>query len=152
MTDLWHSLAAVFTTLWAFLLTVLGLLGQLSLVLLPYLPLGLWCAFWLLCVNWKRLWPFLARGAWVAVVLLGLISALVWSKVDARTCNCLGFMMLPNFWWQVGSVAALVGVALFFGWLQGVIRYSPPDINVEMPTGHDGHGHDHHHGHAHGHH
>jgi hypothetical protein len=39
-------------------------------------------------------------------------------------------------------------VALFCGWLQGVLRSAPPEINVEMPAGgHEGHDH-----HAHGHH
>jgi hypothetical protein len=137
MTALWESLQPVFQ------------------VLLALVPVGLWCVFWLLCVNWKKLWPVLAQGAWAGVVLLGLVSALVWSKLDDRSCNCLGFTTLPNFWWQLGGVASLIGVALFCGWLQGVIRYSPPDINVEMPTGHDahghGHGHGHHHDHAHGH-
>jgi hypothetical protein len=116
-------------------------LQPLLQVLLALLPGGLWCAFWLLCVNWKKLWIVLAHGAWAGVVLLGLISALVWSKLETRSCECLGFMSLPNFWWQLGSVAALIGAALFCGWLQGVIRYAPIDVSVEMPSGHDGHDH-----------
>jgi hypothetical protein len=117
----------------------------------PYVPvlLGLvWIVFWLLCVNWQKLWLVLAHGAWVPVVLLGVFSALIWSRLEVRSCNCLGFP-LPNFWWQLGTVALLIAVALLSGWFQGVIRYAPPEINVEMPTGHNGHDHDHGHGHGH---
>lgn|SRR5262245_33875541 len=132
MSDLWTALQPVFQ------------------LLLTLLPVVLWGAFWLLCVNWKRAWPVLAEGAWVGVVLIGLVSALVWSKLEPRSCDCLRFVTLPNFAWQLGSVAALIGVALFCGWLQGLIRYDPVEVNVEMPTG--GHEDDHRHGHDHGHH
>src|SRR5262245_42523738 len=112
---------------------------------------AVWCVFWLLCVNWNKLWTVLSQGAWTGVVLLGLISALVWTKLDDRSCDCLGFMILPSFWWQLGTVATVIALALFCGWLQGVIRYAPVEVSVEMPTGHDGHGHGHDHGHAHDH-
>lgn len=111
-------------------------------LLLAILPGGIWMAFWLFAVNWKKLWPVLAEGAWAPVVLLGLISALVWSRVLPSSCNCIG-VTIQNFWWQLGSVSALIGVALFSGWLQGQWHTEPPEIAIEPPA-HADHGHDHH--------
>jgi hypothetical protein len=113
-------------------------------VLLRLLPGGLWCAWWLWAVNWKKVWPALAAGAWVPVVLLVVLSALGWSMIFPSTCNCLGFVTLPNFWWQLGSCAALAAVALFCGWLQGQFGWTPEDVDFEPPAAEHGHEHGHH--------
>jgi hypothetical protein len=104
--------------------------------LLAILPGGLWMAFWLFAVNWKKLWPVLAEGAWVPVVLLGLISASVWSRVSPSSRTILGVVTLPNFWWQLGSVTALIACALFSGWLQGLWHIHPVVVEVETPPHH----------------
>jgi len=114
------------------------------------IPVLLWMAFWLFAVNWSRVWPTLREGAWAPVVLLGLLAAIVWSQLSAAPC-CPIVAALPNFWWQLGCVALLIGCALFAGWLQGVLNYAPVEVSVEPPAHHDhGHGHaaDHHHDHA----
>ena len=77
------------------------------------------------------------------MVLLVAVSSLVWSSVDVRSCNCLGFV-LPNFLWHLGSVSALAAVALFCGWLQGVLGLYPVEVSLEPAPAH---GHDHAHGH-----
>jgi hypothetical protein len=127
-------------------------LGQVLLLLfrllLLILPLGLWCLFWLLAVNWRVMWPVLAQGAWAPVVLLAVMAALVWSRLQAEPCNCLGFVSVPNFWCQLGDVALLIGVALFCGWLQGLLHWSPPEISLEPPP-EPAHGLEHAHGDAH---
>ncbi len=107
------------------------------------LPIGLWMAFWFWAVNWKKVWPVLAEGAWVPCVLLMFIVTLVWSRLVPTSCSCLGFVTLPNFWWQLGGVLGLAGVALFAGWLQGVMQYTPVEVSVEPPADH-GHDHAHH--------
>ncbi len=122
-------------------------LSNLFAVLLHLLPGGLWMAFWLWAVNWKKTWKVLAEGGWAPVLLLMYLSALVWSRIAPSECTCLGFVTLPNFWWQMGSVSALAAVALFSGWLQGVIHFTPLEVNFEPPAhehGHDAHGHGHH--------
>lgn len=111
---------------------------------LPWLPAGLWCAWWLWCVDWKQAWPVLANGGWVPVVLLTFVSALAWSQIFPTTCRCLGFPM-PNFWWQLGSCTALVLVALLCGWLQERLGWTPAPVTFDPPEHHD-------HGHAHAHH
>ena len=125
-------------------------LRDLLLTLRPYflallLP-GLWCAWWLWGVNWIKLWPTLAKGAWLPVVLLAVMAAVVWAQVQPSQCDCLGFVTLPNGWWQVGTVALLLALALFCGWLQGYFGWMPEEISVEPPTL------EHDHGHAHAHH
>src|SRR5687767_8224128 len=92
------------------------------------LPVAIWMAFWLWAVNWKKVWPTLAEGAWAPCVLLILIAALVWSRIVPGTFSFLGFVSIPNFWWQLGGVGALAALALFSGWLQGVLHYSPVEV------------------------
>ncbi len=91
-----------------------------------------------------RQWPVLARGAWAPVVLLILIAATVWTKVQPIDCTCLGFAVVPNGWWQLGSVCTLAAVALFCGWLQGYFGWTPEEVAVEAPAGEHGHDHGHH--------
>jgi hypothetical protein len=109
-------------------------------MLAALLPGGLWCAWWLWCVNWPKVWPVLAQGGWIVVVLLMFISALAWSSIFPSTFTGFGFP-LPNFWWQLGSVGALTLVALFCGWLQEQLGWTPAEVNFEPPAGHHGHGH-----------
>ena len=115
----------------------------------PYLaaalPFVAWCAWWLGAVNWRKCWPALARGAWVPVLLLAVVAAMVWMRVQAMDYPLPGSVTIPNGWWQAGGVAGLVAVALFCGWLQGYYGWTPPEISVE-PAPH-AHGHGHHHGH-----
>jgi hypothetical protein len=72
-----------------------------------------------------------------------ILIAVVWSRIDPRPCDCLGFMSLPNFWWQLGYVGMLAAVAMFCGWLQSVLHWTPHDINLDPPGHAHGHGHDH---------
>ncbi len=61
------------------LVIVLGnvLFDLLQLALTHALLIG-WVAWWLWGVNWSKLWPTLAQGAWVPAVLLLFLAALVW--------------------------------------------------------------------------
>ena len=79
--------------------------------------------------------PVLARGGWAVVVLLGLVAALVWSVMFPR---------VPNYWWQLGWVTALVLVALLCGWLQGRLGWTPGPVTL-YPVHDHGHGQPHHH-------
>ncbi len=98
-------------------------LAQVSEVLLRLLPGGLWCAWWLWAVNWQRAWPVLARGGWAPALLLMALATLVWSRLAPGSCACLGFVTVPNVWWQLGGVCTLAALALFCGWLQGRLCY-----------------------------
>lgn len=127
------------------LLELLGALLQLGRVVLHLLLVWslviAWAAWWLRGVNWVRAWPVLAQGAWVPVLLLIVLAALVWSQIAPAPLE-LGFMSLPNFWWQLGAAALLAVATLLLGWLQGVMGWAPPEIAI-YPEGGE-HGHDHH--------
>jgi hypothetical protein len=120
---------------------LLLLLWGLFQALLPLVPVGLWCAWWLWGVNWSKAWPVLARGAWAPVVLLMLVAALVWSRLNPAPCPCLGFVTIPTFWWQLGGVSALVALALLCGWLQGKLGWAPAEVDLNPPPPATGHGH-----------
>ena len=122
-----------------------------TLVLLLVLLLA-WVAWWLLGVNWVKAWNWLAQGAWVAVLLLVVLAALVWSQVAPHDLD-IGFTRVPNFWWQVGGAALLAGLALFCGWVQGVMGWTPQEYPIYPAENHSdlSHGHEHPVGMAHGH-
>jgi hypothetical protein len=97
------------------------------------LPLALWIVWWLWAVNWQKLWPVLAQGAWAPAVLLFLMAAVVWSRLQPW-----------RFGWQLGITAALAALALFCGWLQGRLHTTPAEVRIEPPAAtDDGHGHSH---------
>ena len=108
-------------------------LGDLFLVLgrvvVAWALLIVWIAWWLWGVNWKRVWPVLARGAWAPLLLLLVIVALVWSQIAPA-------VRLPNFWWQLGALILLLLLTLFCGWLQGVFNWAPAEIDLEPPPTH----------------
>ncbi len=136
MADLWQTLIQLAEVLLRLLgdLVRLGLAGSL---LIAWLAWGLWG------VNWQKAWAVLAEGAWVPGVVLLVAAALVWSQLAPSDCACLGFVTVPNFWWQLGGVSLLAAVTLFCGWLQGVFGWTPTEIDLEPPLPAD-HGHGHH--------
>ncbi len=136
MTDVWISARELLTAL-------AGLLFDLVALAFRHALLIAWLAWWLWGVNWSRVWPVLARGGWVVVVLLMLTGALVWSRLAPSDCECLGFVAVHNFWWQLGAVGLLVAVTLFCGWLQQVFHWQPADIDLEPPEPAADHGHGH---------
>jgi hypothetical protein len=76
-------------------------------------------------------------------VLLMFLAAGVWSRLSPSSLDWPPLLSIPNFYWQLLGVAALVAVALFCGWLQGRLGWAPAEIELEPPPA--DHGHDHHH-------
>jgi hypothetical protein len=108
-----------------------------------WLLLIAWLAWWLGGVNWNTAWAVLAEGAWLPVILIMIVGALVWSQIAPSDCACLGFITVPNFWWQLGGVSLLVAITLFCGWLQGVFGWTPVAVSLEPPEPTAEHGHAH---------
>lgn len=127
MAEQWDLLVQLFRILGQLLGDLLQGAGRWSLLLA-------WLAWWLWGVNWKKVWPVLGQGAWVAVVLGMLLTALVWSRLEPAECACLGFVSVSNFWWQLGGVSLVVALTLFCGWLQGVFQWAPADLDLEPPA------------------
>lgn len=119
-----------------------GLSVFLAGFLVQWLLLIVWIAWWLWGVNWNKVWPILNRGGWIPLGLLTVVAALVWSQIAPATGTLFGQTDLPNFWWQLGNVILIVGLALFCGWVQGSLGWTPADISLEPPAapahGHNG--------------
>jgi hypothetical protein len=136
-------------TVWETIGQLVQNLGTLAIELLflvvRYGLLIAWVAWWLVGVNWQKAWAYLRAGAWAPVVLLTVVAALAWSRLNPSDCPCLGLFTIPNFWWQLLGVSLLVGFTLFLGWLQGLLGWTPEEINLEPPAAaaHD-HGHGNH--------
>lgn len=137
MTDQWQTIVQIVTDLGSLLWALLRLVGH-------WLLLIAWVAWWLRAANWRKIWPALGEGAWAPVLLLGVLAALVWSQVAPTAYPLSPALALPNFWWQLGAVGLIAGLALFCGWLQGVFGWTPPEVRVE-PTVHADHTHGHEH-------
>jgi hypothetical protein len=135
VTELWDAIVQIGTGLSRLVLV----LGQFALA---WSLLIAWLAWWLLAVNWRRLWPVLAQGAWAPVLLLLVISAAVWSQIDPTDGYFLGFTSVPNFWWQLGDVLVLAALTLCCGWLQDQLGWTPAEVSLEPPA-EPAHGHDH---------
>ena len=134
-------MAELFTTFLELIRVLSTLVVQLlALAVLQYALLLVWLAWALLGINWQKMWPTLAAGAWAPFVLLIVGSALVWSQLDPVPCNCIG-ITIPNFWWQLGEVSLLAGATLFCGWLQGVFGWTPPVVEFDPPEAAHDHGH-----------
>jgi hypothetical protein len=126
------------------LFVVLGtLLWGLVLLAAPWTLLIAWLAWWLWAVNWRRTWAVLAEGAWAPVLLLMVLVAHVWASLAPSRLDVFGFVTVPNFWWQLGGVTLLAGLVLFCGWLQTILGWWPPEINLEPPPVGDVHAHHH---------
>jgi hypothetical protein len=130
--NLWLTLADLFRNLGQLLALLLTFAGHWILFIV-------WVVWWLWAVNWKKCWAALAEGAWAPVVLLMFLSALVWSRLDASPCACLGVVSIPNFWWQLGYVGLLAALALFCGWLQGLMNWAPAELDLDPPVHHAEH-------------
>jgi hypothetical protein len=120
---------------------LLKLVTELLALGLHWSLLIAYVAWWLFGVNWSKAWPVLARGAWVPLTVFLVATAIVWSQMAPSDCTCLRVVTIKNFWWQLGDVGLLAAIALFCGWLQGVMHWAPAEISLEPPaaTGHAGH-------------
>lgn len=106
-------------------------LGHVLLKLLPGILFVAWCLWG---VDWRKAWPVLAEGAWLPLILIGVMASVVWSLVFPRTASIFGFIPIPNGLWQLGVVGLLICLALACGWLQGQFRWYPPEIGFDPPA------------------
>ena len=128
---------------------------QLLAVVVPWTPLVAWVAFWLLAVNWQKLYPILAKGGAIGVVLIGLMMILVWGLIAPPSDGVHHLLGLKatNFAGKAIYVTMLMSIMLLCGSVQlsgacGSLVSFPdeePDGHDHSRSGHDdGHG-----GHAH---
>lgn len=89
-------------------------------LVLPWAPLIAWIAFWLFAVNWVKLRAAMLQGAWVGVVLIGLVMVLVWGSIappDGGTHDMLG-LSLSNYVGKTVYVTTLFCIMFLCGSVQ----------------------------------
>ena len=135
----------ILQTLTQLVITLGTLIVEIGALALRHALLITWVAWWLCGVNWTKAWDALARGGWVVVVLLTILSALAWSAIAPSNYVLFDLFLVPNFWWQLVAVMLIVLLTLFCGWLQGVFGWAPAEIDLEPPAPAPAdHGHGHH--------
>lgn len=130
------------------LLEVLVATGGL---ILPWLPLIAWTAFWALAVNWERLAAAIRSGAFLGIAMIALLAVLVWGCVSPPIDGHHYFEMLgvrlsvSNFTGKLVYVVGLVvimfaaGSAQLSGMFDGLVCFAGEEESAD-DHGHDDHG------------
>lgn len=107
------------TSLWNVIVAVFSLLIVLLQTLIPWTPLIAWVAFWLFAVNWRQLYPVLAKGGMIAVLLIGLMAVLVWSMIAPDPAEHVLFgLHVSNAVGKIVYVTGLIVIAFLCGSVQ----------------------------------
>lgn len=137
-----QSADGVWDQLSALVLALAGLTVALIQALLPWTPLLAWIAFWLLAVNWRKLYPILMRGGLVGVILTALMAILVWSSLaepeggfhyllGLKVNNIYGKLVYVT---GLAVIAALCGTVQLSGSCDALCRFeepSPPEEDLQ---------------------
>jgi hypothetical protein len=122
---------------------------NLLVLIVPWTPLIAWVAFWLLAVNWGKLYPILARGAVIGVLLIGLIMILVWGLIapPPDAVHHLFGLRPSNFVGKTIYVTMLLTIMALCGSVQlsgacGTLFPEKEPSDDHDGHGHSGHGHD----------
>ncbi|MGH7202536.1 MAG: hypothetical protein ACREJB_18160 [Planctomycetaceae bacterium] len=111
-TELWDAILALLLALWM----ILAILLQ---VVVRWLPLIAWVAFWLFAVNWTTLRRILLQGGWIALVLLWFVAILTWGTVSPETGPREIFgLTLSNYVVKMVYVSILFCIMLICGAVQ----------------------------------
>ncbi len=126
---------------------------SLLILIVPWTPLVAWVAFWLLAVNWEKLYPILAKGGAIGVLLVGLTMVLIWGLIapppdgvhhlfGLRPSNFVGKTIYVT---MLLTIVALCGSVQLSGACGSIVNF-PDDEFDEDDHAHGGHddGHDSH--------
>ena len=113
VTDLYNSLIQLFQVLFDLVISVGG-------IVLPWLPLIAWVAFWLLAVDWSKLRGHMVRGGFLGVILMGFMMILIWGTVapPADGAHHMLGLKLSNFVGKTVYVTMLFSIMFLCGSVQ----------------------------------
>lgn len=136
--DLFQSLINVF---WSLRDVVVALVR----VIVPWLPLLLWIAFWSLAVNWVKAFDVLRKGGYIGVLLLMFMAVIVWGAVapPIEGSHVLFGLTVSNYAGKFIYVTMLTCIALLCGSAQmsGTFGSLIDFSNEDQPEdSHDAHG------------
>lgn len=121
--------------------SILDVIVALIKVVLPWLPLLAWVAFWTLAVNWVKAFDVLRRGGFIGVLLLMFAAVLVWGAVAppvAGSHSMFG-LTVSNYAGKfiyvtmLTCIALLCGSAQMNGFAKGLVSF---DESVEEAAAH----------------
>jgi len=136
------ALIELFVTLKDLCTSLLNVLIALFFVVVPWLPLMAWIAFWMLAVNWVKAWDIIwRRGGIIGVVLLMVVAMMVWAAVAPPASgyhNILGLTVSNNvgkfvFVTTLTCIAFLCGAAQMSGFAGKLVDFSADD---DAPAAH----------------
>lgn len=102
----------VLEAVWNLIVALAGLVVALAGTIAPWWPLIAWIAFWLLAVNWQKLYPVIASGGWIGLLLLWFTMILIWGVVsppEGGSHHLLG-LHVSNFF---GKMIYVTGLYVF---------------------------------------
>lgn len=113
VSDLYASLIKLFYVLFDVVISVGG-------IILPWLPLIAWVAFWMLAVDWSKLRSHMVRGGFLGVILMGLMMILIWGTVapPADGAHHMLGLKLSNFVGKTVYVTFLFSIMFLCGSVQ----------------------------------
>ena len=102
-------------------------------VVVPWLGLIAWIAFWLFAVNWTKLRALLLQGGWIGLLLLGFGMILVWWAVapPPNGHHLILGLTLSNFVGKTVYVTILMCIMLLCGSVQLSGMSGPADDDEE---------------------
>ncbi|MCH2200599.1 MAG: hypothetical protein MK102_01405 [Fuerstiella sp.] len=126
--ELLQNLVVLFSSL-------LSVAVSLVEVILPWLPLLAWIAFWTLAVNWVTAFDVIRRGGWIGILLLMFATVLVWGAVAPPVAGHHEIFSLkvdnyPGKFFYVTTltcIAFLCGSAQMNGFAHGLVRFDNTD-------------------------
>jgi len=155
MDQLFDSLQHLLVSGWEVVIAVLVLV-------VPWTPLIAWVGFWLLAVNWEKLYPVLAKGGVIGVLLIGLMMILVWGLIapptegfhqmfGLRPSNFVGKTVYVTMLLTIMALCGTVQLSGACGSLVSFPEDEPDEPDHGHGGGHAGHGADDHASSVHGH-
>ena len=123
--------------------SLIALIVALVKIILPWLPLLAWIAYWSLAVNWVKTFEVLKRGGWIGVLLMMFATILVWGAVAPPIggSHSLFGLQVSNYAGKFIYVTMLTCIALLCGSAQmsgtfgSLIDFSSTD-DAEPEPGH----------------
>lgn len=111
--ELLQSLVNVF---WSLLDVIVALVR----VILPWLPLLAWIAYWSFAVNWVKAFDILRRGGFIGILLLMFVAVIVWGAVapPVEGTHSLFGLTVSNYAGKFIYVTMLTCIALLCGSVQ----------------------------------
>ncbi len=110
----------LFTSLITLIVSAADVVYQVIQLVMPWLALIAWVAFWLLAVNWVRYREVLVKGGLIGVLLIGLCMILIWGLIAPPEdgSHYLFGLTLSNYVGKTVYVTALFCIMFLCGSVQ----------------------------------